>query len=348
MMLDLSKIPPKRIALLFSIVIAAFVACIALLMHLPLRKVTILTISTLCFAWLLSNKYLYGIVDKRIKFLYKSIYTKKSTKRQDFYHEALIPKDTIHDVEKKVNSWMLEEEQRQVTQQQNEQYRKQFFQNMSHELKTPIFAIKGYLEILEDGGINNKDIALKYVVNSRKNIDRLSNLVLDMDEITKLEQGEQQLHLSKFDVYDCLMEVLESLSLLFTQKHIQYGVKKDSYNKAFVVADKQKIKQVLTNLCENAIKYGKQNGAIQLGIYNPDSTHFLIEISDNGYGIAEKHLNRVFERFYRTDDARSRNVGGSGLGLAICKHIIEAHGQIIHVRSTIDVGSTFSFTLQKA
>jgi two-component system, OmpR family, phosphate regulon sensor histidine kinase PhoR len=348
MMFDLGKIPPKRIALIFSVIIAAFVTGAALLLYVPLKKTAILSVTTFLFAWLLSDKYLYGIIDKRVKIIYKSIYTKKNTKRQDFYNEAIIPKDTLYDVEIKVNNWMQEEEQRQVLQLQNEQYRKQFFQNMSHELKTPIFAIKGYLEILEDGGIENKDIALKYVINSKKNIDRLSTLVLDMDEITRLEQGEQLLQPGKFDIHDCMVEVVESLSSLLAPKNIQYSFKKDSYTKAFVIADKQKIKQVLTNLCENAIKYGKQNGAILLGIYKPDSTHYLIEVSDDGYGIAEKHLSRVFERFYRTDEARSRNVGGSGLGLAICKHIIEAHGQIIYVRSTIDVGSTFSFTLEKA
>jgi two-component system phosphate regulon sensor histidine kinase PhoR len=168
----------------------------------------------------------------------------------------------------------------------------------------------------------------------------------DLDEISKLESGEQLLYKENFVVQELVKEVFESLSIKADEKSIRLQIKKGCEIPLTVFADKEKIRQVLINLADNAIKYGKQNGTIEASAYKIDGKRILIEISDDGAGIAEEHIGRIFERFYRTDTARSRKVGGSGLGLSICKHIIEAHQQTIHVRSTIDVGSTFGFTLE--
>jgi two-component system, OmpR family, phosphate regulon sensor histidine kinase PhoR len=288
------------------------------------------------------QKFIY----RKIKLIYKFIYQTKASKREEFYYKNILPQKGIDEVRKDVEEWAEQRKAEIEMLQQNESFRKEFLQNLSHELKTPIFAIQGYVDTLLNGALENPDVNKKFLASTSRNIDRLVNLVSDLDEISKLESGEQLLIQENFVVQDLLKEVHESLSINAEQKEIKYGIKKGCEVPLTVYADKEKIRQVFTNLVENAIKYGKQNGYIESSFYKLDGKRVLIEISDDGAGIAEEHLNRIFERFYRTDLARSRKVGGSGLGLSICKHIIEAHGQTIHVRSKIDVGSTFGFTLQ--
>jgi two-component system phosphate regulon sensor histidine kinase PhoR len=189
------------------------------------------------------------------------------------------------------------------------------------------------------------DIRKKFLENASRNIDRLVNLMNDLDEISKLESGEQLLYKQNFIIQDLIKEVFESLSIKLEKKQITSAIKKGCEAPVVVFADKEKIRQVLINLVENAFKYGKTDGTIIASIYKTDGEHVLTEISDDGIGIEEEHLSRIFERFYRTDAARSRDKGGTGLGLAICKHIVEAHGQTIHVRSTPDIGTSVGFTL---
>ena len=196
--------------------------------------------------------------------------------------------------------------------------------------------------------MHNPDVHKKFLENASKNIDRLVNLVADLDEISRLESGQQEMNMEPFAIQELIREVFDSLSLRASDKHVKTGIKKGCEAPLAVIADKEKIRQVLINLVDNGIKYGKPNGSIIASIYKTDGKHVLVEISDDGIGIAEEHLNRIFERFYRTDSARSRKQGGSGLGLAICKHVVEAHGQVIHVRSKPDIGSTFGFTLETA
>jgi len=170
--------------------------------------------------------------------------------------------------------------------------------------------------------------------------------MMDLDEISKLERGEQEIEKENFIIQDLVKEVFESLSIKAEQRNIHCSIKKGCESPLTVFADKEKIRQVLLNLVENSIKYGKVNGEITASMYRTDGKHILIELSDDGIGIPEKHLSRIFERFYRTEEGRRIDVTGSGLGLAICKHIIEAHGQSIHVRSTEDIGTTIGFTLE--
>ena len=230
----------------------------------------------------------------------------------------------------------------------NERVRKGFLINLSHELKTPIFAIQGYVDTLLNGALDNNEVNKKFLGNASKNIDRLVNLVDDLDEITKLESGEQLLYRQNFIIQDIIKEVCESLSIKADEKKIKCIIKKGCELPLTVFADKEKIRQVLINLVDNAMKYGKQNGIIEGSAYKIDGKKVLVEISDDGHGIAEEHLSRIFERFYRTDLSRTRKVGGSGLGLSKAKHIMEAHNETIHVRSKTDVGTTFGFTLPTA
>ncbi len=297
-------------------------------------------------SYLLIRYFTEKFIYRHIKLIYKFIAQTKATKREEFFNKSVLPEKSLKEVSEEVKEWAEEKKQEIEQLKQNEQYRKEFLQNLSHELKTPIFAIQGYVDTLLGGAMNKEEVAKKFLTNASKNIDRLVNLVDDLDEISKLESGEQQLYKSSFVIQELADDVFESLSIKAAEKNIKTSIKKGCELPLSVFADKEKIRMVLLNFVDNAIKYGKQNGTIVLSAYKTADEHVLIEVSDDGYGIAEEHLNRIFERFYRTDLARSRKEGGSGLGLSICKHIIEAHGQRIHVRSTIDVGSTFGFTLE--
>ena len=288
---------------------------------------------------------LQTFIYRKIKLIYKFIYQTKASKREEFYYKAILPPKSIDEVRQDVEAWAAQRKAEIELLQKNEAYRKEFLQNLSHELKTPIFAIQGYVDTLLNGALENRDVNKKFLQSTSRNIDRLVNLVDDLDSISRLESGEQLLLKDSFIIQDLLKEVYETLSFKAEEKQIRCIIKKGCEVPLIVFADKEKVRQVFTNLVENAIKYGKQSGLIEASFYKVDGAKVLIEISDDGSGIAEEHLFRIFERFYRTDLARSRKVGGSGLGLAICKHIIEAHGETIHVRSKIDVGSTFGFTL---
>ena len=289
---------------------------------------------------------LQTFIYRKIKLIYKFIYQTKASKREEFYYKNILPQKSIDEVREDVETWADQRKAEIELLQQNETFRKEFLQNLSHELKTPIFAIQGYVDTLINGAMDNADVNKKFLQSTSRNIDRLVNLVDDLDAISKLESGEQHLQKDSFTIQELVKEVYETLSIKADKREIKCIIKKGCEQPLSVYADKEKIRQVFINLVDNAIKYGKQLGTIEASFYKVDGARILIEISDDGSGIAEEHLLRIFERFYRTDLARSRKVGGSGLGLAICKHIVEAHGQTIHVRSKIDVGSTFGFTLQ--
>jgi two-component system phosphate regulon sensor histidine kinase PhoR len=194
--------------------------------------------------------------------------------------------------------------------------------------------------------MNNPEINKKFLEKTSRNVERLTNLINDLDEISKLEMGELVLYKQNFIIQDLIREVFDAASIRSEKQNMNAIIKKGCEAPLSVFADKEKIRQVLTNLIENSIKYGKLNGNITASIYKTDDKRILIEISDDGFGISESDLSRIFERFYRTDEGRSRDVSGSGLGLSICKHIIEAHHQSLHARSTEGVGTTIGFTLE--
>lgn len=304
----------------------------------------LLTVACYLFIYFMIERFVY----RKIKIIYKLIYQTKASKREEFYYKNILPRKSIEEVSKDVEKWTVQRKEEIESLRRNEHFRKEFLLNLSHELKTPIFAIQGYVDTLLNGAIDNPEVNVKFLNNASKNIDRLVNLVDDLDEITKLESGEQQLYKQNFVIQDLIKEVIESLSIKADEKKIKCVIKKGCEQPLTVYADKEKIRQVLINLIDNAVKYGKQNGLVEASAYNIDRKKVLIEISDDGYGIAEEHLPRIFERFYRTDLARTRKVGGSGLGLSIAKHIVEAHDETIHVRSKLEVGTTFGFMLPSA
>ena len=308
-------------------------------------------IGLVCFAIILAGSYflisfmLERFIYRKIKLIYKFIYKTKATKREETYYKYVLPQKSIDEVREDVEAWATKNEEELEMLRQNEQFRKEFLQNLSHEFKTPVFAIQGYVDTLLSGAMEKPEINKKFLEKTAKNVDRLTHLLNDLDEISRLERGELVLYKENFVIQDLVKDVYESLSVKTEPLHIYCAIKKGCESPLTVFADKEKIRQVLTNLVENSIKYGKPNGSITASMYKTDGKHILIEISDDGIGIPEKHLPRIFERFYRTEEGRSIDVSGSGLGLAICKHIIEAHGQTIHVRSTEAVGTTVGFTL---
>ncbi|WP_417882717.1 sensor histidine kinase [Xanthomarina gelatinilytica] len=229
-----------------------------------------------------------------------------------------------------------------------EAYRKEFIGNVSHELKTPLFTVQGYLLTLIDGAINDKKIREKYLNRANKGVERLIYIVKDLDMITKFEAGDLRLNITTFDIVELIKSVFDLLEMKASKKKITLTFDID-YNKPILVnADFERIQQVITNLVVNSIKYGREKGTTEISIENLIKNKVIIRITDNGEGIAKANLARVFERFYRVDKSGSRKEGGSGLGLSIVKHIIEAHDEKIYVESELGVGSEFSFSLEKA
>lgn len=283
---------------------------------------------------------------RKIKLIYKLIHQTKASKREEFYNKYILPKKSIDEVREDVEAWGEKQQQEIELLLKNEAFRKEFLQNLAHEFKTPIFAIQGYVDTLLGGALEDETVSRKFLEKAAKNASRLVNLVSDLDEISRLESGEQLLYKQNFVIQELILEVFDSLTIKMQGKNIDASIKKGCETPVVVFADKERIKQVLINLVSNGSKYGKQDGSIVASIYQIDDRQVLVEISDDGIGIEEEHLPRIFERFYRTDAARSRDKGGTGLGLAICKHIIEAHGQTIHVRSRPDIGTTIGFTLE--
>lgn len=226
-------------------------------------------------------------------------------------------------------------------------YRKEFMGNISHELKTPLFTVQGYIETLLDGAMDDKKVRQQYLARAAKGVERLVYIVRDLDMITKLETGDLRLKLEVFDIVDVIQNVFDLLEMKASKKNITLNFE-TPYAPIWVRADKERIQQVLTNLLVNSIKYGKEDGTTEVSIEDHFKKKIRIKISDNGEGIQKEHIPRLFERFYRVDKSGSRKEGGSGLGLAIVKHLLEAHKERITVESTYGMGSEFSFTLKKA
>ncbi len=229
-----------------------------------------------------------------------------------------------------------------------EEYRKDFLGNVSHELKTPLFTVQGYIETLLDGAMEDKNIRKKYLTRANKAVDRLIYIVKDLDLITKLEVGDLNLDKGSFDIVELIQSVFDLLEMKAAKKNITLTFDMEYVDPIFVYADKEKIQQVLTNLLVNSIKYGNDNGTTEVSVEDLVKNKVIVRVTDNGEGIPTVHIPRLFERFYRVDQSGSRREGGSGLGLAIVKHVIEAHGEKIYVESAVEVGSEFSFTLEKS
>ncbi len=253
----------------------------------------------------------------------------------------------LSDVEQDVENWAQNQRQEIERLKELERYRKDFVGNVSHELKTPIFNIQGYILTLLEGGLEDPTINKLYLTRTEKSIDRMISIVEDLESINKLETGELKPHFSVFDMVKIVEDVIEMEQRLSKERKIWLTITDKPDKPLMVKADRKRIIEVMTNLVVNAIKYGKKNGFVKVGFHDFDDK-IMVEVSDNGIGIDKKDLPRVFERFYRVDKSRSREQGGTGLGLSIVKHIIEAHNQSINVQSVLNEGTTFTFTLEKA
>ena len=229
-----------------------------------------------------------------------------------------------------------------------ESFRREFIGNLAHEIKTPLFTSQSYILTLLDGALKDENVNIKYLKTASKAIDRLNLIVKDLDLITKIESGESILNKNKFDIINLTENVFEMLEFTAKKKKIKLTVNKDKGLETKVIADKEKIEQVLTNLIDNSIKYGKDYGTTEIVIQSLNEDKIIVRVTDNGVGFKKENYTRIFERFFRVDRSGSRSAGGSGLGLAIVKHIIDAHDEKIYVESEFGVGSEFSFTLEKS
>lgn len=293
------------------------------------------------------NYVIQKFVYQRMRAVYKLIHNLKLGKELKDALGDHITDDPLTDAEREVRAWAKQKTTEINQLRAQEKFRKEFLANISHEFKTPLFAIQGYIETLQDGLIaDNPDMAVKFLEKASRNIDRLSYLIHDLDEIAKLESGQMSMVPEKFDLSTLIKEAMDDLEYKAKENRIELRFSNKNNAPIFVRADRKKIHQVLVNFIDNSIKYGKKGGKTTVKVHQLID-QVLIEVTDNGHGIEEKYLPRVFERFFRADKSRSREVGGSGLGLAIVKHIIEAHQQNVHVRSTEGIGTTFSFTLEK-
>ncbi|MEO6883599.1 MAG: ATP-binding protein [Bacteroidia bacterium] len=281
-------------------------------------------------------------IHQNVSGIYQTI---QSVRKKDFPKDDIYcPQELLENLHAEVLDWVNERKVEMEQLHKLELYRKEFLGNVSHELKTPIFNIQGYVSTLLDGAMNEPETNRSFLSKTERSVERMIRIVEDLEAISQLETGDLQLDPERFDIVELVKDVLEAEEMQASTKHISLRLKETK--PLFVNADKFRIRQVFTNLIVNSIKYGKENGETNVRFYEHEN-QITTEISDNGIGIPDKHLPRLFERFYRVDKSRSREQGGTGLGLAIVKHILEAHGQTISVDSTEGIGSLFSFTLKK-
>ena len=343
---------PQQLSVYIAAISAALMAFFALLSKfasvftISWESIGLLVVGVFAVTYIANYYFVRYYIFRRIKLIYKIIHRHKLP--SDFKAGKLdMSKNILDDVELEVGAWAeqndrdIEELERLAT------YRRRFIGDVSHELKTPIFNIQGFIHTLLDGAIHDPEVNLQYLQRAAKNVDRLQAIVEDLETINKLESGQMILDLREFDIHDLTDEVYADLEMRARERNVRLTYKEGANQHFRVRADKESIRQVLMNLVHNSIKYGKEGGLTKVSFYDLE-TYVLVEVSDNGIGIDPEHMKHVFDRFYRADKHRSREAGGTGLGLSIVKHIIEAHKQTINVRSTQGQGSTFGFTLEKA
>jgi len=305
-----------------------------------LGPLTITAFTYLIFAYLIRV-----FLRDRLQLIYRSIRKGKFTKENETRFK--LTDDVITNVEEATLEW-TEERNKEISKlKEQEEFRREFLGNLAHELKTPVFSIQGYILTLLDGALEDENVNKIFLERASKATDRITRILEDLDQITRLEVEDLKMEFKPFDIIELTKEVFESFEIIAKEKNIKLKCDKEYPNGIYVLGDRGKIGQVLTNLIGNSIFYGNEGGETVARFFSVDEI-VTIEISDNGPGIEEKSLPRLFERFYRVEKSRNRNEGGSGLGLAIVKHIIESHDQTITVRSTVGMGSTFSFTLDKS
>jgi len=298
-------------------------------------------------AFVILEYFLKRFIIAKINLIYKTIHKEKVSPKTKKEKKGLSGNALIN-VEKAVENWMEIREKEIEKYKSLSDYRRRFVGDISHELKTPIFSIQGYLETLADGAIYDKKHNIRFLKKAIKNVDRLNIIIQDLETISNLESGFLEIKWQEFNIKDLVLEVFDELEMSSNKHNIQLKIRSGANKNFKVKGDKSKIRRVITNLLNNSIKYRRNvNGETIVSFYRMDKL-VLIEVADNGIGIPKKHINHVFDRFYRVDKGRSREQGGSGLGLSIVKHIIDSHGQSINVRSTEGIGTTFGFTLEES
>lgn len=348
---SVKNLTPRQLSTNASLLIAGIFLLISTALYFVFDRasfpfILILTAAIAIVAYFVNLYFLKHYIFRKIKLIYKTIHKLKLDPSQKL-RNVESDENIISNVEEDVAKWAEDQEQQIDQLKTLENYRREFLGNVSHELKTPIFNIQGYVHTLIDGGLHDESINTKYLQRTAKNVERLITIVDDLEAISKLESGQLALDIRKFDIRELTLEVFETYELTARKHNIKLMLKEGADQAFMVNADREYIRQVLDNLISNSIKYGNPGGASKVAFYDMDK-NVLVEVADNGIGMGEEHLNHVFDRFYRVDKSRSRAAGGSGLGLSIVKHIMEAHNQTINVRSSLKAGSTFGFTLEKA
>lgn len=343
---------PKQIAIFIALATTVGGTGLFFLLFLYIENSTIqwlwllLPITLFILSYSVTIYYLKNYLYRKIKLIYKTIHHHKVSPSEKIA-SVDVNENILEDVEKEVSEWAASQEAEIVKYKSWAEYRRRFIGDISHELKTPIFNIQGYLHSLLDGGLEDQTVNKKFLKKAAKNVDRLHTIVEDLSAISRLETGDLLLDMEAFDIKDLVLEIFDDLELKAKENNLRLEFKGGADQSFMVYADRENIHQVLMNLIVNSIKYGNHEGMTTVGFYDMDK-NILVEIADDGIGIPQAHLPHVFDRFYRVDKSRSRLKGGSGLGLSIVKHIMEAHKQTINVRSTPNLGSTFGFTLGKA
>ncbi|MFM1914484.1 MAG: hypothetical protein RLZZ531_153 [Bacteroidota bacterium] len=294
------------------------------------------------FAYLVFYFLLKGFIQYRLSLIYRSI---QINQPENIAFSKSID-SLMEDAEKNVSEWKENSAIEISKLKEQAAFRKEFLGNLAHELKTPVFSIQGYLLTLLDGGLEDPNVNRAFLERASKSTDRITGILDDLDQITRMETENLRLEIRSFDIVELLKESFETFELIGKEKNFKLNFEK-SFSAKYVQADRNKMGQVFTNLISNAISYGKENGELLVSILDIED-RYLLEFKDNGPGIEPHHLSRLFERFYRVEKSRNRNEGGSGLGLAIAKHIVESHGQSIQVKSQVGVGTTFVITIEKS
>lgn len=347
----MNNLTPRKIAFIVSLVVSSILGGMVLfynyyffdLINILVPTLVLITAFVVCY--FIFQFTIEEFFYERLKVIYKTIYSLKS-KSSKGNQPVDLGKDIISEVNQEVINWAKDYNAEIEELRKNENYRREFLGNVSHELKTPIFNIQGYISTLLDGGLEDPTINVEYLKRAERSVERMISIVEELQDIAQLETGQLKLEPEPFDIVQLVREVFLGQEFLASQRKIKFRFNQE-YLPIVVKADRFRIRQVLTNLIVNSVKYGKEGGETVVRFYDMDE-NILVEVKDNGIGIEQAHLPRLFERFYRVDKSRSRDSGGTGLGLAIVKHIIEAHNQVINVRSAEGIGSTFSFTIKKA
>ncbi len=345
----IEKMPLKNIPLLLSLLLLLVNVCFVYIWGYYLNKpFSIYFISAFCLSsFLVSFIVLYFFISHNLNRNIKLIYNTITDLNKNIEPSSKKKLDkSLKDINVEVTQYTNQKEKELTSLRSLETYRKQFVGNISHELKTPIFTIQGYIHSLIEGGVHDEQVRDKFLNKAAKNASRLQTIVEDLELINKLESKQLLSTIIRFDLNILVSEVDNELEIMAKESNVKITINNTYNGSCIALADKEAIRQVFTNLLVNAIKYGKDGGFINIGIYSIPGK-WMIKLIDNGIGIKEEHLIHLFDRFYRVDPSRSRKQGGSGLGLSIVKHIIDSHNQMIDVKSTFGKGTEFTFTLEK-